>query len=128
MIRGLYLAGAAGPEDGAPVNVREMYAALGDPLRFRLVEELRQGPKCVSELVEGTGAAQPNVSRGLKALRDCGLISGTREGKWIRYRLVPEALAEIRRWSEGGGSPPPGARKVRIETGRSIEPDDYLFT
>ncbi|MFH1278176.1 MAG: metalloregulator ArsR/SmtB family transcription factor [Candidatus Eisenbacteria bacterium] len=109
------------------MDLREIFEALGDPLRFQLLEELRRGPKYVTELVEATGAAQPNVSRGLKGLRDSGLIAGTREGKWIRYRVLPEALAEIRRWS-GGRDRPPAGPEARIERGKRPGPDDYLFT
>lgn len=111
------------------VDVREMFGALGEPLRFRILEELRRGPRFVTDLVETTGAAQPSVSRHLKALRECGMIEGERDGKWIRYRIVPGALAAIRRWA--GDAAPASAPEPKAKTPgarRPKDPDDFLFT
>ena len=113
------------------MDLRVMFQALGDPVRFRIVEELRRSPLCVTDLVEQTGAAQPSVSRHLKTLRESGLIESAREGKWIRYRLAPGALEAIALWSaersgavpRSGGEPPrPPARP------RGERDDPILFT
>jgi len=100
-------------------EMRVLFQALGDPIRFRIVEILREKPCVVSELVERTGAAQPNVSRHLKVLRESGLLRATREGKWIRYSLEPEALRAIGRWSARPA--PPAGKPPSPEPGFRVE-------
>lgn len=107
--------------------MRARFQALGDPIRYRIVEILREKPCYVSELVERTGAAQPNVSRHLKVLRECGLLRATREGKWISYDVDPEALRSIGRWSAHPAPPGPGAAAGSYRIDRERERDAELF-
>jgi len=89
------------------MDVQAVFWALGDPWRYRIVEALRRSPRFVTELVDELGTSQPNVSRHLKVLRERGIIEGKREGKWIRYRIVPEALEAIARWAAEGSAARP---------------------
>ncbi len=75
-----------------------VFRALGDPVRFRIVEALMSGPKNVSDLVDLVGVPQPNVSRHLKALRDRAVILPERRGKWVEYSLDEGVLLAARRW------------------------------
>jgi ArsR family transcriptional regulator len=84
------------------VDPRVLFEALADPIRFRIVEALREGPRYVSDLVAEVGESQPNVSRHLKALRESGLVDASREGKWVRYAVVPSALDLLARWAASG--------------------------
>ena len=73
--------------------------ALADPARLRIVSMLAAAPEgraCGCDLETPLGLSQPTVSHHLKILREAGLVDGTREGRWIYYRVVPERLAEIR--------------------------------
>ena len=72
------------------------YAALGDPVRLRVLGLLEAGVRCVCELQEDVGIAPNLLSYHLKVLRRAGLIESTRRGRWIDYRLVPEAVAALR--------------------------------
>ena len=116
------------------MGVRELLQAIGDPVRFRIVEALRGGPRCVAELVEELGLPQPNVSRHLKALRERGVIEAAREGRWVRYRIVPAALEAIHGWSRrtagGGEARPLGAARSGARGGsvRDDRDDPILFT
>jgi ArsR family transcriptional regulator, cadmium/lead-responsive transcriptional repressor len=67
---------------------------LADRSRLRLVELLADGPRRVSDLVEGSGLSQPNVSRHLACLHDCGLVDRRRQGREVHYGLV-HGLAEL---------------------------------
>jgi protein-tyrosine-phosphatase/DNA-binding transcriptional ArsR family regulator len=69
--------------------------ALGDPLRWRIVELLAGEQLCVAHLAEELGAAQPLVSHHLKVLREAGLIESDRYRYWTYYRLRPDALADL---------------------------------
>ena len=70
----------------------EVARALGDPLRWRIVELLAGEQLCVVHLTEELGVGQPLVSHHLKALRTAGLVSTDRYRYWTYYRLHPDAL------------------------------------
>ena len=55
---------------------------------------LRDGERCVCDLQDELDAAQSRLSFHLKVLREAGLVTDRKEGRWSYYTLVPEALAE----------------------------------
>jgi DNA-binding transcriptional ArsR family regulator len=65
-----------------------LFRGLGDPSRLALIEQLARGDRRVSDLADATGLSQPNVSRHLACLWDCGLVERERRGREIHYRLV----------------------------------------
>jgi len=69
--------------------------ALADPNRLRILEVLRRGERCVCRLEELLGMDQPLLSHHLRVLREAGLVSGRREGRWVHYSIVPEALSAL---------------------------------
>ena len=69
--------------------------ALADPNRLRILEVLRRGERCVCHLEEPLGMDQPLLSHHLRVLREAGLVSGQKEGRWVHYSIVPEALSEL---------------------------------
>jgi DNA-binding transcriptional ArsR family regulator len=73
----------------------ELLRALSAPLRIRIVTELAGGARCVHELVDALGAAQPLVSQHLKVLRAAGVVRGERRGREIAYTLTDEHVAHI---------------------------------
>jgi arsenate reductase (thioredoxin) len=78
-----------------PAVPLELVRALGDPLRWRIVELLAGEQLCVAHLAEELGAAQPLVSHHLRVLREAGLIESDRYRYWTYYRLRPDALADL---------------------------------
>jgi ArsR family transcriptional regulator len=82
---------AASPE-ALPV---ELARALGDPLRWRIIELLSTEQLCVAHLSEELQTAQPLVSHHLKVLRGAGLIEPDRYRYWTYYRLRPGALIRL---------------------------------
>ena len=73
----------------------ELARALGDPLRWRIVELLSTEQLCVAHLAEELQTAQPLVSHHLKVLREAGLIEPDRYRYWTYYRLRPGALVRL---------------------------------
>lgn len=74
------------------------FAALGDPIRLRLFSLIAAaGGKetCACALVKPTGRSQPTVSHHLKVLREAGLITSTKRGTWVWYRVDPHRLEEL---------------------------------
>lgn len=76
-------------------HAARLFHALSDPTRLRLLLTLRKGERCVCDLMDATDAAQSRVSFHLKVLKDAGLLLDRRAGRWVHYRVDPEALAEI---------------------------------
>ena len=74
----------------SPLEVKaRLFRALGDPSRLAVLEALRNGARCVSELVTLTGLSQPNVSGHLSFVRDCGLVDREQRGRFAYYSLSP---------------------------------------
>ncbi len=71
--------------DALLADIAHVFAALGDPTRLRIIEQLRSGPLCVSELVERLKAKQANVSKQLGVLHGVGLVGRERDGVQVRY-------------------------------------------
>ena len=72
----------------------EIFHAMSDPIRIDVVGLLRDGERCVCELMEELDMAQSRLSWHLKTLVDAGIVTTRRDGRWNFYTLVPEALAE----------------------------------
>ncbi|HEY0970890.1 MAG TPA: metalloregulator ArsR/SmtB family transcription factor [Gemmatimonadales bacterium] len=71
-----------------------LFHALSDETRLGILEMLRDGERCVCDLQDDLGAAQSRLSFHLRALREAGLVTDRREGRWSYYSLVPDALEE----------------------------------
>jgi ArsR family transcriptional regulator len=78
------------------VRLAELFHALSDPTRIRILAALRNGEQCVCNLTGLLVAQQSRLSFHMKTLKDAGLVKDRREGRWIHYSLVPEAVEEIR--------------------------------
>lgn len=73
------------------------FKALADPTRVAIVNRLAGADEvCVCDLVDRFDLSQPTISHHLRLLRDAGLVESERRGTWAYYRLVPEALEELR--------------------------------
>jgi ArsR family transcriptional regulator len=73
-----------------------LFHALADETRLRIVDELAGGEQCVCDLSGALAAGQSRLSCHLKTLKDAGVLTDRREGRWIYYALNPETLAEMR--------------------------------
>lgn len=76
-------------------RLAELFHALSDPTRLRIVGELLGGERCVCDLTAALDAAQSRLSFHLKTLKQAGLVTDRRDGRWVFYSLVPEALSEL---------------------------------
>ena len=74
----------------------QRFQAIADPTRLGIVRQLTTGERCVCDLQGEMDAAQSRLSFHLKKLKDAGVVSDRREGRWVYYSLVPEALEEMR--------------------------------
>ncbi len=75
------------------LRLAKMLKALGNPIRFQIVETLAERQMCITaEIVETTPLAQSTVSQHLKVLKDAGLIRGEIEGPATCYCLDAESI------------------------------------
>ena len=71
-----------------------LFHALSDPLRLDVVELLRDGERCVCELTDALDIAQPRLSWHLRTLKEAGLVTDRRDGRWVYYALDRDAFVE----------------------------------
>lgn len=71
------------------------FHALSDPTRLEIVARLAGGERCVCELTDALDAAQSRLSFHLRTLKDAGIVSARREGRWMYYTLERDVLGEI---------------------------------
>ena len=86
-----------------PVTSRavRLFHALSDETRLEIVRLLSHGERCVCELQNVLEAAQSRLSFHLKTLKDAGLVSDRRDGRWIYYALNRDALDQIAEFASG---------------------------
>jgi ArsR family transcriptional regulator, arsenate/arsenite/antimonite-responsive transcriptional repressor len=76
-------------------RMAKLFHALSDEKRLRIVECLRGGERCVCDLTGVMDAGQSLLSFHLKTLKEAGLVTDRRAGRWAFYSLNADALAEI---------------------------------
>ena len=75
----------------------ELFRALGDPARVRIVNVLAttDEPVCACELIEPLDLSQPTVSHHLKKLLDAGLLEREQRGRWAYFSLKRDAVEKL---------------------------------
>lgn len=71
-------------------SISQMFKALGDDVRLRIVALLTHGELCVCHIETALELTQPNASRHLGLLRAAGLVETRRRDKWVYYRLAEQ--------------------------------------
>lgn len=76
----------------------DVFEALADPTRRRIMEALRGGEVPVGDVVERAGIHQSGVSRHLRILHESGFVRVRPDGQRRLYSLRPEPFAELEKW------------------------------
>ncbi len=82
-------------------RVDDLFEALADPTRRRVVQLLGKRPRRAGELAEASGTSAPTMSRHLRVLLDAGIVADERPREDARarvFRLRPESLGALRAW------------------------------
>ncbi len=74
-------------EENILAEMEKLFLALADKTRLRLLNLMREDEICVCYFTEVLGESQPKVSRHLAYLRNAGLVSARRDGKWMHYKI-----------------------------------------
>lgn len=75
--------------------IAQRFRLLSDPMRLRILHQLQNGEKSVTELVEATGASQPNVSKHLSTLRTHGLVRRRQEGNMAYFTIGAPFIFDV---------------------------------
>ncbi|MDD1762058.1 MAG: metalloregulator ArsR/SmtB family transcription factor [Methanothrix sp.] len=73
----------------------EIFKAMADPCRLKILSLLREGELCVCEIMVAVDRPQSSTSHHLSLLKDAGLIKERKDGRWSRYRLSEGAVIEM---------------------------------
>lgn len=91
----LYGESGAVPSDTLIYRATEIFAALADSTRFKILSSLAAGELCVHELVEICDVSQSAVSHQLRLLRDRDLVSSRRDGQRVVYRFSDDHVRSL---------------------------------
>lgn len=95
-----------------PPILAALFRGLADPARLSCLLAIHDRPRPVGEIVETTGLSQPNVSKHLACLRDCGLVTAERSGRFVVYQLSDPRICDILCAAEA----------LALEVGESLTP------
>jgi DNA-binding transcriptional ArsR family regulator len=75
--------------------ISQRFRVLGEPMRIKLLDRLREGPASVTELQEAVGASQQNISKHLGILHSAAMVSRSKKGNCTVYAISDPTLFEI---------------------------------
>jgi ArsR family transcriptional regulator len=73
----------------------DIFKALADPTRLKILECIRKKEKCICEIIPYTGKSQPNVSQHLKVLNHAGIINERKDGTRIMVKASNKEIYKI---------------------------------
>jgi len=86
---------AAALDDEDTVHLAELFKALGDPTRLRLIAALAPSEQCVGDLATALAMSESAVSHQLRTLRQLRLVRARKAGRQVYYALDDEHIAEL---------------------------------
>ena len=75
--------------------IAQRFRVLGEPMRIKLLDRLRDGAATVGELQDALGASQQNVSKHLSVLHQAGMVSRTKRGTSAVYEIADASVFEL---------------------------------
>jgi ArsR family transcriptional regulator len=73
----------------------DVFKALADPTRLKILECVEQGERCICEIIPYTGKSQPNVSQHLKVMKHAGIIKERKIGTRIMIKVADNKVFKI---------------------------------
>jgi DNA-binding transcriptional ArsR family regulator len=75
--------------------IAQRFRVIGEPMRIRILDALRDGPMTVNELTETLGATQQNVSKHVGVLAQAGIVGRDKEGTRVRCYIADASIFEL---------------------------------
>mgnify|MGYP000477433905 CR=1 FL=1 len=73
----------------------EVFKALADPTRLKILECIKDGERCICEIIPYTGKSQPNVAQHLKVMKHAGIIDERKDGTKIMIKVSNREIFNI---------------------------------
>jgi ArsR family transcriptional regulator len=77
------------------MNEVDIFKALADPTRLKILECIKNGEKCICEIIPYTEKSQPNVSQHLKVMKHAGIINERKDGTKIMIKVSNDKIFKI---------------------------------
>jgi ArsR family transcriptional regulator, arsenate/arsenite/antimonite-responsive transcriptional repressor len=107
---------AASRSRSVRASAADVFHALSDDTRLAVLDMLRGGERCVCDLQDALDAAQSRLSFHLKVLKDAGLVTDRKDGRWSYYSLNAERLADAMAVLSDFATPVPVAVTARLHS------------
>lgn len=75
--------------------IAQRFRVIGEPMRIRLLDALRDGPLTINELTGALGASQQNVSKHVGVLAQAGIVARAKDGNRVRCSIADETIFEL---------------------------------
>jgi DNA-binding transcriptional ArsR family regulator len=75
--------------------IAQRFRVIGEPMRIRLLDALREGPMTINELGAALGASQQNVSKHIAVLAQAGIVAREKDGNRVRCSIADESIFEL---------------------------------
>ncbi len=72
--------------------IAQRFRVIGEPMRIRLLDALRDGPMTINELTEALGASQQNVSKHVGVLAQAGIVAREKDGTRVRCHIADHSI------------------------------------
>jgi DNA-binding transcriptional ArsR family regulator len=96
--------------------IAQRFRIIGEPMRIRLLDQLRDGPMTVNELAEALGTTQQNVSKHVGVLAQAGVVGREKDGNRVRCHIADDSIFDLCELVCGG------LRRQASELGALLEP------
>ncbi len=75
--------------------IAQRFQVIGEPMRIRVLDALRDGPLTINELTDALGASQQNVSKHVGVLARAGIVAREKDGNHVRCSIADETIFEL---------------------------------
>ena len=75
--------------------IAQRFRVLGEPMRIKLLDRLRQSPATVGDLTQELASSQQNVSKHLGVLHGAGIVRREKQGTAVRYEIADASVFEL---------------------------------
>ena len=75
--------------------IAQRFRVIGEPMRIRLLDALREGPLTINALAEVLGASQQNISKHVGVLAQAGIVAREKDGNRVRCSIADESIFEL---------------------------------
>lgn len=107
-------------------DMAQMFKALGDENRIKIIEMLQAGEMCAANILEALEVTQPTLSHHMKTLCESGIVKYRKSGKWMYYRISETGCGIITEWLGEIAKSGAAASKISLEKAAAQRTKDLL--